>query len=428
MPPLAPTTAPQYQQQACAMRALLLASMLALPGAAYAGITLLADLRGVASSTDESWLDAGLGKQRYADEHDGLQLGQAVFEAHGQLAGTVSGKLGINAYTDRDTGIDLTEAWLLWKPLPVAGLRFRTKIGAFFPPVSLENSAPGWTSPWMVSTSAINTWVGEELRTLGAEFRLARPGLLENSPHDPEILYGVFTANDPAGALIAWRGWSVGDRVTGVTERILLPEIPFFRLPYISRVQGQWEEPFYEIDDNTGYYAGVNYTFNGWLTLTALRYDNHGDPSKVEDGQYAWDTRFDHVGLRLDLPGETTLLAQAMDGVTIMGRSGRVNSGFESWYVLLSRAFGAQRVSLRYDDFSASENDRSASDNNAEDGEALALAWQYRLNPANTVGVEALTIRSQRPERQFLHLGNNPSAGREELEENCLQLFYRWQR
>ena len=49
------------------------------------------------------------------------------------------------------------------------------KAGAFFPTISLENDDIGWTSPYTLSASAINTWIGEELRTIGTEGTLRFP-------------------------------------------------------------------------------------------------------------------------------------------------------------------------------------------------------------------------------------------------------------
>ena len=61
-----------------------------------------------------------------------------------------------------------------------AGIRQRrrpvswsVKAGAFFPTISLENDDLGWTSPYTLTPSAINSWIGEELRTIGSEAHAA---------------------------------------------------------------------------------------------------------------------------------------------------------------------------------------------------------------------------------------------------------------
>ncbi len=43
------------------------------------------------------------------------------------------------------------------------------KSGAFFPTISLENDDLGWASPYTLTPSAINSWIGDELRSIGSE-------------------------------------------------------------------------------------------------------------------------------------------------------------------------------------------------------------------------------------------------------------------
>lgn len=392
-----------------------------------AEVSALLDLRAVYSDAPEGWLNRGLGKQRFDRDHGGLKLGQAVLEARLPITATLNGKIAVNAYDDRSGAVDLTEAVLTWKPLPVAGYRVKTRLGAFFPGLSQENTGPGWTSPWMLSTSAINTWIGEEFRTLGGEITLGRPGQLHDSLHDVDAVAALYTANDPAGGVLTWRGWTVGDRITGLTERLPLPDFPVYgpngALPY----QVDWEEPFHEIDHRLGYYAGLNYGYAGWLKLQWLYYDNNGNPRAARNGQYAWATTFQHLGLRLDLPQDWTVLSQAMVGETAMGRSLQrgVYADFDAWYVLLSKAVGAYRWSLRYDAFAVEDEDRTPEDDNSEDGQALALALQYRLNDSRTVGAEVLRIWSVHAGREYLHDADDEAAATKTVTETSAQLFYR---
>src|SRR5689334_6146709 len=85
-----------------------------------------------------SFLDNGLGKFRFDEDHEGLQLGRLraawtqplgeVFAAHVE-ASTWDG--------DDKNPIDLTEAYVEFKPYPRAGWRSRVRLGAFYPPLSL---------------------------------------------------------------------------------------------------------------------------------------------------------------------------------------------------------------------------------------------------------------------------------------------------
>ncbi|MCB1658749.1 MAG: hypothetical protein KDI39_11030, partial [Pseudomonadales bacterium] len=132
----------------------------------------LADLRLVQSNSTQSWLNEGLDKQRFDENDQALQLGQAVISYKANLIDTVSGHAWLNAYTDRHEGIDVGEAFIKWRPIPQSAWRWQTRLGMFFPEMSLENTGLGWTSDYLISNSAINTWIGEEFRTLGAELNL----------------------------------------------------------------------------------------------------------------------------------------------------------------------------------------------------------------------------------------------------------------
>lgn len=59
---------------------------------------------------------------------------------------------------------------------------------------------------------------------MGGELQLERDGRFAASRHDWRFTLAVFRWNDPAGSLLAWRGWSVGDRVTGLRESLRLPQ------------------------------------------------------------------------------------------------------------------------------------------------------------------------------------------------------------
>jgi len=411
----------------CLQSAALALSLTGLiSAAAQATIHGQLDLRAVAASDTRGWVYEGLGKQRFDKDHGNLKLGQAIIEMRGDLGDTLSGTLALNGYDDRRGFADVTEAYVQWKPLPIEGYRIKTKVGAFFPPLSLENFNVGWTNPWMVSSSAINTWVGEELRTLGAEVSISRPGIMHQSPHDIELLYSAFAANDPAGGLLSWRGWSVGDRITGLSETLPYPDLPGIYGPAgLFQRQGAFEKPFKELDDHYGFYAGVNYGYNGRIQLHALHYNNRGDPLVLKDQQWAWETEFDQMALRLDLPGKLVLLSQYMRGYTRFGVYGYgVDVDFKAHYLLLSKALGRHRLSARFDQFETADRDDMPGDNNSETGHALAVTWLYQLSTYQQSGVEILRISSAREGREYLQ-GNADEGADKPLPESSLQLFYR---
>src|SRR5579862_4861755 len=153
------------------MAALGCGLLLALPGVLPAtDFELSLDGRLLSSNGEPSFMEGGLGTVRF-DRHDsGLQLGRARFALNQNLGERWSVHLDASMYDDPERApLGPTEACLLFRPYPRDGLRFRLRAGGFYPAISLENRAAGWESPYTLSFSAINSWLGEELRTIGAE-------------------------------------------------------------------------------------------------------------------------------------------------------------------------------------------------------------------------------------------------------------------
>ena len=122
-----------------------------------------------------SWTEGSVGKLRYDDNNDGLIFGWAFADYDFRLADTLKVHAAVEAYDD-DIGSTLgfTQAYVEWRPVPRSENRFWLKVSAFYPRISLENVAAWWSSPYTISSSAINTWVAEELRTFGAEMSVSR--------------------------------------------------------------------------------------------------------------------------------------------------------------------------------------------------------------------------------------------------------------
>ena len=96
------------------------------------------------SSSDgrESFLDNGLGKLRFDEDHQGIQLGRLRAAWNQPLGEVFSAHVEASTWDDDDKNpIDLTEAYLEYRPYPRAGWRTRVRLGAFYPPMSLENRA-----------------------------------------------------------------------------------------------------------------------------------------------------------------------------------------------------------------------------------------------------------------------------------------------
>jgi len=76
----------------------------------------------------------------------------------------------LRAEPETPSVIDALETYLRYDDQK-GDIGWSVKAGAFFPTISLENDDLGWTSPYTLTPSAINSWIGDELRTIGSEGR-----------------------------------------------------------------------------------------------------------------------------------------------------------------------------------------------------------------------------------------------------------------
>ena len=364
--------------------------------------------RAVATGRTRSWEDGGLGKLRFGSANGGSRRAMVRLEgaavARVMLGFDWTGIIHVTANQEQHVPVDIVEAFIQYKPAPRGAVGFSAKAGAFFPPISMENSSLAWTSPYTITSSAINSWVGEELKAVGGEAKLT----YRTEDIDLEVSGAAFVANDPAGTQLAWRGWSLHDREAGLFDRLPLAPIRITRPGARLFKQAPTEEPFHEIDGRVGYYAHVSADHFDYGTLTALWYDNNADDKVLRAGQWAWRTRFWSAGYKLTLPGDVDVLAQVMRGgtsvVTVPTEpNGVVNTDFWATYLLVSKEFDRHRVSLRLDRFGTNDEDTSL-DNNNEHGTAVTAAYVLRPAPRQRLTIEALYVKSYRPERAALGL------------------------
>ena len=336
------------------------------------------------------WRELGPGRLRWGADEDGSartlgQLGQASLLLDARAGETLALHVQANLDLDREeaagrrTVASLVEAFGSWRWEPNPWLRVRTRGGLFFPPLSLEHTGPAWTPVSTLTPSAINAWVGEEIRATGAEARLA--ALVRD--HELWAVGGVFGWNDPAGSLLVWRGWAVHDLQTKVGDRLPLPVLSSLAPGGLFENQAPWVEPIQEIDDRAGYYAGGGWRAGTAFRLEALRWDNRGSPTSFDGRQYAWATAFTSAGARV-AAGPLEVLAQGLDGRTrmgpVMGHTTAVDARFRAAYALASVVGGRHRLSARYDRFRVRDDDIfQVEDDNTDDGEAWTAAYVLRL-------------------------------------------------
>ena len=377
-----------------------LGSALLQPGAAHAyELDVSLDVRAASSDATHSRLEGGLGKLRYDSTDDGLRLGYLRLGYRVDLTQTVRVTAEAVAYGDHDVNpLDLTELYAEWRPIPSSSWRSRLKVGAFYPEISLENRMRGWRSPYTLSYSAINTWVGEELRTIGAEYSLELLGRSRGHAFDLTFNAAAFGWNDTAGTVLASRGWGLHDRQSTLFGRF-----------------GNGGQPlsehtlFYDdLDKRAGYYAGAALNYRGLLEARVLHYDNRArishDNATIRDDP--WVTYFESMGLRWTPTAEWTLITQWLHGRTYDDIGLPTNAwSFDSEFLLGSYKRGPMRYSARYDRFStlqtASNFIQYIGFYLGDDGHAWTLAATRQLSEHWTAVLEGIQVDSDVAQRAF---------------------------
>lgn len=371
-------------------------------------ISGLFDIRGVYTDDTPSWLDGGTGKTRYGPPIAGhatlARLSQASLLVDAPAGDFVRAHFQLNADADPDrqgerSRVDLIQAFVDVRAEPTARLRLRARLGAFFPPVSLEADGPAWTGPYTITPSAATSWIADEVRTIGGEGRIS----LKPGRHELSLAAAAFGGNDPTGSLLAWRGWALGDRQTGLGDRLPLSPLRSIGSGGVFDRQPQWVQPFREVDGRLGYYVAGSWKGEGIGDARGIHYDNRGRPTDFDGSQYAWHTRFDSAAARIEWHG-IELLGEYLWGVTQMGPTvaGRpaVDAGVYAVFGMASVSAGRHRLTARYDRFRVDDDDAyQAEDPNAEHGHAWTAAYSLRTGEQHRLAVEVLRVESERPGR-----------------------------
>jgi len=330
------------------------------------------DGRLIAPPHEVSWLKGGLGKLRFGspDGSVDLRFADAIADLGWHATPELSLTTSLRIEPDQRTGVDALEAYASYRPHADGAWRWSLKTGAFFPPLSLENNDIGWSSVYTLTPSAINSWVGDELRTIGAEGAIARRTQIGTVT----LLGALYTRNDPAGVLIAERGWTLDDRPTGLFETVHEPNAS---LEHMRRAAPDRTPLFLEIDGRPGWYAGGAWDLPGVGHAQFLYYDNDAMPTAHESDYFTWHTQFWSEGVRSNI-GDATILFQNIAGsTTVEFRAPSTwTTNFWSSYALASYDLGDWRLSLRGDLFGTAQ-DAAFWNSFGEHGRAVtaSVAW-----------------------------------------------------
>jgi hypothetical protein len=389
----------------------LLALIVASPAAAQVDLfsrdtfSGVADLRLTAANGEKSWIRKnGFGKTRASGGGDEFAIRPSLAEADLVWRPSLSWNLGatvVGQYQpDQIKPLGVAEAFLTWKPLPKGPFRQQVRAGLFYPAISQEHTAGAWLVADSITPSAINTWVGEEIKVTGAEYSFTRA--FENGQEIGGTL-GAFQENDTSGTLLSMRGWALHDLKSTAGGDFPLAALSAF----MRNKQAPITTPVLELDKRVGFYARADWRPVGNVQLNAFYYDNFGDLISVvgsvpQDKQWAWDTRFLNVGASVKLSERMRLKSQYMTGSTLMGFKTPqvwIDVDYRSAYLLLQRSYGDNALTTRLDYFETTDNTWKAVDNNAEHGMALMTAWRQNLSPRVQWLIEAQQVWSTRSDR-----------------------------
>lgn len=350
-------------------------------------------VRGVYTQGPKSWLDGGFGRLETSPRLTNVDVAQ--FGADWTPATWIDVHIGVQARGEKAVKsvrrAGLVDAFVALRKGP-----FQLRAGQFFLGTSRENRENLWTSPYTINFSALNTWIAEEVRPVGAELEWRH----EMANLDAVTLAaGALRNNDTMGALLGWRGWSIGNRLTVYDEVLPLPPLFSLRDPRFFEDQRRaGTKPFEsDLDKRTGYTARVRYQWPERGSIQFARVDNRGDRKEYRH-EYAWQTRFNIVSADVRNDRGTTLLSEYGWGSTGMGfpPGAIVDLTYYAAYALVSQTFGRNRVSARFDLFQTVDKDHSIAETNSESGRAWTLAWFYNVRPSTRVGLEFANVSAQR--------------------------------
>lgn len=342
------------------------------------------DVRAVRGGIAPSWTESGPGKTRYGgrqtdtgfERETRFELSQLVIEFGAALPWGIRAQVQANLQPDL---ADDDEPWLiealLRKDWGSEQRGWGLQAGLMGTPFSLEHVGPAWAPEYTITASALDSWLWEEISVAGIEgewWRVTSSGLRIGA------MVGAGFGPDQFGRLLALRGWTMGDGLSGVNADLPLPN-------------GVRTEIFDERDDKPAAYT--------WLSLgddaerAELRvgyFDNLGDQSAPG----VWDTRFATAGVTLHPHSHFDIVAQYLRGEARV-RDTTNDSSLRAYYGLVSYHHRRHRASVRFDSFRV--NDVDGGNSTQEKGQAWTVAYFLQMGLRHRLGAEYIWLDSLRP-------------------------------
>jgi hypothetical protein len=368
---------------------------------------LSGDVRLVGVDGEESWVDGGFGKLRSGsdgDFHIQPQLGNASLVWKPQFSWAFGATIVGRLEAGQKTEAGLSQAYLTYRPLRAGKTAFSARAGLMWPPVSLEHEGADWHVKDSITPSAINSWIGEEVRPVAAEGTL----VATLGQHKLRATAALMAANDTSGTLLTFRGWALHDRTTLAFRRQPLPPLD----EEIGEYQAPFTHPLLDVGPGfarrPGYYAKLAWQLPAPVRVELFHYDNRTNPEDVDTNlEWGWHTWFNHAGLGADLGRGTQLKAQALQGHTHMGYPDEgtrwVDNRFRSAFALLVSPLGPFTLSGRVDAFDTRNHGSDVNDEYDETGWSAMIAARRDWGPISGL-VELLHVSSKREDREDVGL------------------------
>jgi hypothetical protein len=215
--------------------------------------------------------------------------------------------------------------------------------------------------------------------------------------HEVEAGAAILAGADTAGALLAWRGWTLGDRLVTIGERLPLPPLASFAPGGGFERQRGGTTPIAELDGRPGWMARLRWSAGPRAGLQVWAFDNAGD-RRLHHGEYAWRTQLVAAGASVSAGRRFTLVADAMLGRTGMGPAdeAHVDVDFRTAYVLASVGGERLRLSGRYDFFRNFDRDHTAEPDD-DDGHAWTAAVLWSPGRRLRLAAEAVRVVATHP-------------------------------
>jgi hypothetical protein len=312
------------------------------------------------------------------------------------------------------TEAGLSQAYLTFRPMRSEKLSFSARIGLMWPPVSLEHEGADWHVKDSITPSAINSWIGEEVRPVAAEATLGA----SIGEHKLRATAALMAANDTAGTLLTFRGWALHDRTTLAFRRQPLPPLD----DEVASYQAPFSHPLLDVHGGfahrPGYYAKLSWQPPIPIRFELLRYDNRANPEDVNaDLEWGWRTRFNNFGAVAELGSATELKLQAIDGRTRMGfeYEGRrwIDDRFRSAFAMAVHRFGAIGIAARAEAFDTRNRGSDVGSEYDDKGWSAMLAAKREWTHFTGL-VELLHVSSKRQNR--LDVGLAPRQRQTQLQ------------